>query len=581
MFSNHNGRALFKALNALGGIACVLIGIFLPHLDFIFVFQSPGDDAYKLIQAHWIAAGVISLLVARSNRSGRLSAALLLAWLMLNGWIGGKALLTGDPRLFWTLGFPVLAILNYAQLLVQDEPAGTDEPVQTTPQPSEDEPSIPADVYELKSASPLGAVLGVFQIILTVALQIILMVLFFFYGTLLTRILFEGASLDFSKIPGALGGVFWKLLYIPIIVVAVYSIVFLIQILVEKLALNSAAKDVHDVNRALSLPERKFIEGSLQKLEAYLAEVKYPAAYGWIFWPSVIFLIGAFIVTPLLIVFFEAAFFNAVRISGVPAANVISSLGPAFVGGAVFGFLFGSIFYWALFQWLGMRRPNFGEFLHAKRGWNSMNSEARSLDAYAKILTRFVRKRRYSPDQAFDASQFIRDAFAEFAGFVYKSAIVLGIATVLFTTLDVNWMRVVHTGGIHYSPYLDLRSHDLTLDDVVKVELRCFLYDADDDGERSPGVGYDVVFSNGMRGYLLEDEDDAEVLAKVEAVDAQMRRRGVPFVHAKHAGPVILRGVNGYWPDCRSTVLPKLEADIRPRIAALLRVDSAKSAPEN
>ncbi|MFC2954036.1 hypothetical protein ACFOOP_19020 [Marinicaulis aureus] len=566
-----SGRQFFSAINALGGIACILIGIFLDQIEPIFVSQPPGSDSFVLIQAHWIAIGLFSLIVSASKSTSQFWVSLLFFSLMLNGWLGGKALLVGDPKFSWVLAFPVLSFLNLFQLLAQNGASKDANEIQDDgAEKAVNEPLIPADFYELKSLSPAAAVTGVMHIGIVVALQIVLLVLFFFYGALMVRVIFEGADIDFARIPDVLGGVFWKILYIPVIIILVYSIFFLIQIVIERIAVGSGSAAGEDVNRSLSIQERTFIEKSLQSIDDYISDASFPASYSWLYWSAVLGLIAWFLALPVLVFWLEAEFFNAVEVSGIPEESVISSFGPGFIGGVAFSFLFASTAYWAVFQWLGKRHQRFGEYLHMRCGWNSMNGEPRPLQSYAKIFTRFVRKRRYDPDQQIDPQQFIREAYDEFSGFIYKASVLLGIAAVIFTALDVNWRRIVHTDGLHYSPYFDWRSYDLTLDEIVRVELRCFLFDGDDDEERVPGVGYDAVFSNSMRGYLLEGELNDDLLSKVEAIDAKLRSQGVPVSKAEHAGAVILRGINGYWPDCEERVLPKLDADIRSRVGALL-----------
>lgn len=576
------GGPIFKAFNALGGIACILVGIFLPQLDFIFVSQTPGSDAFTLIQAHWVAVGAISVLISKSKSVNQFWIALLLVWVILNGWLGGKALLVGDGRFLWVLAFPILSLLNYGQFLVQD--GSSDDAIETPDaalEPPTIEPQIPADFHQLKSPSPIEAIHGMIMIIAAVVIQLGLMVGFFFYGALMVRILFEGANVTFARIFDGLGGAVWDIVYIPVIIVVVYSLVVLIQFIVEKTAIGGGSANGDDVNRDLSIHERTFIEQSLQKVKKYIDEAEFPAFYPWLHLPSIISLIAVFIALPLLVVWIEYEFFSAVEIPGIPHEEIIGSMGPAYIGGAMFGFLFGTNIYWAAVQWLGARFRRYGEYLHIRWGWNSMNSEARPLEAYAKIFTRFVRKRRYAPDQSIEPQKFIHDAYDEFGGFLYKVTIVLGIAAVLFTALDVNWRRITHTGGLHYSPYLDFRSYDLSLDEIVRVEVRCFLYGADDHGKRNPGVGYDVVFSNGMRGYYLSNHPDDALLDKVEAIDKELTMRGIPKIRAEHAGPIILRSINGYRSDCRETVLSKFDADIRSRLEGLLQAELPESSPKN
>jgi len=395
----------------------------------------------------------------------------------------------------------------------------------------------------------------------------------------MTRIVFEGMSVDLSRIPEALGDALVKILYIPAVIVLVYSAVFLTQVLLEKFALGSGSSGPDDANRALSVQERRFIGMHLEKIETYLSEAKYPWFYGWFFWPSLVFMMGSIIGFPFLVTVVEAEFFNALDVAGFSEQRVISYLGPAYIGGALFSFLFGCALYWAALQWLGSRYRRFGEYLHSRWGWNSMNTQARPLAAYAKIFTRFVRRRRYHPEQDIEPQQFLFDAFNEFSGLIYKSTIVFAVATVVFTSLDVNWRRIAHVEGFHYSPYFDYRSFDLTLDDIVEIELRCFLYGENDDGERKPGAGYDVVYSNGMRGYLFDSEIDDDLLTKIEAVDAKLSARDIPITRAKHAGRLFLRGIDGYRPDCAETVLPKFEPDIRDRVGALIRIEPDPQSP--
>lgn len=576
----NNGVLFFKALNALAGVACVYVGAFLPQIDTVYVLQSPGEDAYRLIQAHWIAVGVVSLLVARSNQANQFWVSLLMFWLFINGWLGGKALLVMDARFAWVLAFPVTAFLNFFQVLVQDKPVEVEPDAEISElHETQEESPIPADFHELRATSAAGAMRGIFSIIGVVALQIVLLVLFFFYGTLMSRIIFEGSDVDLSKIPDVLGGVFLKILYIPAVIVLVYSVVFLTQVLLEKFALSSGSSGPDDVNRPLSLKERQFIQAHIEKVEAYLSEAKYPWFYGWFFWPSLVVMIGSMIGIPYLVTIFEAEFFNALDVAGFSEQQVITHLGPAFVGGVLFSFLFGVALYWAALQWLGSRYRSFGEYLHSRWGWNSMNTEARPLAAYAKIFTRFVRRRQYEPERYVEPQQFLFDAFNEFSGLIYRSVFVFAVATVVFTALDVNWRRIAHVDGFHYSPYFEYRSFDLTMDEIVEIELRCFLYGEDDDDERKPGAGYDVVYSNGMRATLLGSDVDHERLTKIETVDAILTARDVPIRHAEHAGPFILRGIDGYWPDCAETVLPKFEPDIRDRVGALIRIESPPKSP--
>ena len=322
-------------------------------------------------------------------------------WLIVNGWLGGTALIEGEPRFAWVLVFPIVAFLNYFQLLAQDTMQNDDG---DEPPLLDDVLKIPEDFYEVYASSMHDMMRGFFWVVISVCVQLAAVIGFFFYVTLMSRVIFEGASVNLSIIPEQLLKAFWEILYIPIIVVVVYWGAILIMALFEKLALSSGNSD--DVNRSLALQERHFIQESLERLEVYLPKTDYPAWYGWLIWPSIIVMIGLFIGFPALVVWGEGEFFNAVALSGVPPETVISSMGPAFVGGVIFSFLFGASLYWAVMQWLGARYRRFGEYLHSQWGWNSMNAEARSMQSYAKIFTRFVRRRKYDTEEIVEPKKF-------------------------------------------------------------------------------------------------------------------------------------------------------------------------------
>ena len=177
-----SGKVFFKALNALAGATCIYVGIFLPQIGTVHIFQSPGEDAYRLIQAHWVAVGVVSLLVARSNQTGQFWVSLLMIWVFINGWLGGKALLVMDAKFAWVLAFPVTAFLNFFQVLAQDKPVEAESDDKSFHlQDSLEESSIPEDFHELRTTSAIDAMRGIFSIFAVVAFQIALVVLFFFY----------------------------------------------------------------------------------------------------------------------------------------------------------------------------------------------------------------------------------------------------------------------------------------------------------------------------------------------------------------------------------------------------------------
>lgn len=560
-----------KPLNAFFGIAFIVIGLFLPTFEFVHILQAPGEDAYCIIQGHWILTGVISVWAARSNRNSQLGASLVLMWAIVNIWLAGSALVGKHWSFLWVLSFPALTALNYIQMLQQDNVIDSDGQENSVDDELRDEHSvIPADYFEIHSTNGGGALLGILKIISSITLSIGFIVVFFFYIALIERIIFDGASVVIKNIPSALGGAFYSVLYIIIISAVVYSIVLVAQVFFEKLAIAGGQQTADDTNRALSLEERKFIEKNLYALEEHLESVKYSPFLAFVPWLSIAPMIVLMIGIPSLNVLLQSVFVNPVQLAGLSEETVISKLGPAYIGGVVFGGLFGTGLFWSCLQWLGQRYSSLGEYLHAKSGWNSMNNNPRSIHDYGKIFTRFVRLRRYSADQQIAPREFIFDAFNEHASLVYKSTIVLAVAMCLFTYLDINWRRIAHTGGLHYSGYLEFQSHSLTLSDVKSVKLRCFRFNKGDDGIAKLDTGYVLVFGNNMQMDLLTSEIEDALLNKVEYVDAELQHRDIPFERASRAGDYLFRDRPGFVEDCEDAVLTDYPPEISGRIWGLL-----------
>ena len=560
-----------KALNSALGLVFCAIGLFLPSVEFIRVLQAPGDHAYLLIQGHWIAAGAISIWSAHSKKRSLLNLSVVFIMATVSGFLAVIAILGNHWDFSWIFAFAALSVLNIVQLdadfrladAADKEDAVHDELVT-------DQSKIPPDYFEIRSPGSAGMIHGILNIVLLTVLPAGAVIGVFFYIDLMANVIFHGSEVDLEKVPSDLIADFSSILHIILVSAAVYLIILIIQLIVEKLATTSREQTSDDVNRALSLQERTFIWNHLDKLQDHRKFVKYPRVFVVMYWSSVAAGLVLMIGVPAANAILQVLLFDPVKLAGLSQGVVITALGPAFVGGVVFGVLFGAATSVSIFQWLGKKHPLFGEYLHSKVGWNSMSNKARTIHEYGKIFTRFVRLRRYEPDQLIEPRNFLFDAFNEYAQVTYKVTLWLAVAMCVFTVLDVNWRRVAHTEGFHYSSYLDLRAHDLSLDEVISVKLKCFRFNEDDNGVAQLGTGYVLVFANNIKVDLLGRAIDEEVLAKVEHVDAALRRNDVSFERVKRLGNLLLRDRTGFIAECEDAVSVEHPPQIADRLWGLI-----------
>lgn len=562
---------LLKTLNAFFGIAFIVIGFFLPSFDFVHVLQAPGDDAYLIIQGHWVVSGGLSLFVASSQHKTASAYWATIIWGFLNYWLAGHTIFGQHWDFLWVFALPALTTLNFIQLLKQNEAVHIDEQEDLHLVGQSDEYSeIPPDYFPVNATGSSTALFGIAKLIVGIGFSIAFMSLLFFYMALIEVIILKGARIEFQEIPSSFGTEFYNAILTVVSTAVIYIVLMITQVVFEKLAISDQRQIADDANRSLSLQERKFIEKSLYSLVDYLEAVKFPRWYMFIQWLSIPPMIAFMMAVPMTVIVFQTAFVDSVQLAGLTKDVVIVDSGPALIGGALSGGLFGVGVFWSMMQWLGGRFRSIGEYLHANTGWNSFDNSARAIHDYGKIFTRQVRLRRYTTDHPVDPQQVIFDAFNEHAGVVYKTTIFLAVAMCLFTILDMNWRRVSHIDGFHYSDYLEFQGHDLTLDDVTSVDLRCFRSEADDDGVAKLGVDYVLVFSNHVQSDFLRDEIDGALLSKVEKVDAVLTQRGVPFDQALRQGKFLFRNQEGFMADCEQALADEYEPEIAGRIWRLV-----------
>jgi disulfide bond formation protein DsbB len=561
-----------RLLNGLVGFALIIAAFFIEEIPLIHVEQSPSSDAFRLVQFHLLLSGVVSLLVARSSQNSQIGTSSLLMLVFVNLWIGGAAIFAKDPKVLWVLVFPVSSIINFVQLLAQDSPTWANEKTDAgEPEVDSGEADLISEKFAMVKAPRSGALLRtVLWMTIILPLMIIIPVILLVYGNILKRVIVEGGNLDFSRIGPALQAMGQKLAPIILILVIVYSLVFIVQFIFQRIAAQGGEAENSDVNRNLSDQEQSYIQRSLDALENYISNKEFGVFPRFALVIFYILPVGLLILFPAASVLLEVESFKWLLEKRAGGFEIIAKAGPAFAGTILPMASFGVGIGWASIQYMGAKSQILAEYLHAKAGWNSLNSRERTIGEYALILGRFVRLRRYEIDKPFDPAQFLYATFREFEGLVYKTTAVLGGAAIFFTVADIGWYQLLQPQGVRYSSYLSLDSKVAPLSALDRVELRCFRFGEEGDEEAKLGLGYRLIKKGEFSMEVLLHEDKTpDYLDQLEALDADIRAAGVSMVRAKRAG-IWWPGKSGFKADCKQDVDQEFDTGIAVRLNRLL-----------
>jgi hypothetical protein len=569
-----------RYINGLVGLGLILLGFSLASAPVFGIAQAPGTDAFHLIQFHFLIAGLSSVLVARSERNSQLGVSLSLMLLTVNIWIGGIAIIQGDVEFLWVLIFPVVSILNAVQVFNQDDLVEPDDIEQKEDEAGDNEfiPENFGAITTPQSRSVFGALL---RLAIIIPAMFFAVALAFFYIELLQRVIFETATIDFVRLLAALVALARELWLYAAIYVVVYAGVILVQALTSTVAARSDLILADDANRRLSQRERQYIQSSIEALGDYLEGKSYGAT------PRVLMIvffalpIGLMVGVPVLVLLLEELLAEGVQAHAAKNLVVLLSNGPAYLGGGISSSFFGIGVGWSLIQYIGARNKNVAEYLHAKAGWNSMETRERTLDEHLKILVRFVRLNRLSTDEAFQPSNFVYRAFREREKAVYQVTAVFGLLASVLTVADVHWFQIVHSEGIRYSRYIDFRPNNIGFSELDRVELQCFRYKPDDNGKTKLGVGYvlirdGMVSVNVLRGEALTPE----YLRQVQALDEKIKALGIPIIDAEHSGN-LLGERSGNVENCQEALDSEFDRDIAKRLSSLLLGGTPKFPGKN
>ena len=571
---------ILRAASLLLGAGLVLLGLALPVAAFIDAGHAPGTDALLLIQAHCVLTGALALLPVVWTRRDIFTAAPAMLALGVNAWLGVLVVMAGDPRLYWSLSLAAASAISLAFLFATDakadagDAAGDDD--------AADEAGLVTPDFGARAAqSPLRRAL--FSIgLITLSLAVVSAILFFggIYCQLLKFALIDRTEIDLAALAQNLsgGGASDFLLRVGATLVAtafVYGVLFLAEAAISSVMRKRDQERQADFDRDLSRAERIFLRDALAALLDFVARADLGRGWRGLYVGGVTAVVVMMIAAPLAVVFGEIAAMILLEPGRAGDAEVVFYSDPFLVGGVIGGFFAGTLSFWSLFQIIGARRPEFGAYLYAKTGWNSLSNGPRSPDQFMVDLARFVRGRRLDERAPFDPAAFLSAAFRDHERVVYAAMAWAFLVTAIGTVADVARFRLVDAEGVTYSNYLQFVRKRAALADIDRVDLTCALLAPDDDGDINFRVDYTIVEKGAFQINLLHKwKKDPEQLDRLLDFDARLKAAGVPAVRAESVGWGDKRRP-GFIDTCAAEIGARYDADLAPRLIRLLGSEGA------
>ena len=555
----------------------VIAGFVLTSIPWIEIAQPHGSDAFLLIQCHFILTGLVSIWGASVNERSLVASFSLIA-VGVNGWFTYLALTSGDVSLYWPIIFGFASAINLAYLLKTDIP---EEPKQDIEQlAKKGELGLVTPGFGVVSAGAiltqgLKKIVGMMLVLFAVMLILTLGVIYF---VLLQKAIFEKAAISFREVyirfSGEVGKeiLFETSLYI-FIMAGVFGAYYLLEAFAHAMSRARDAKAVSDVDREFSLDERHYISDALAGLLVYLEGKKFPQRWRILYLVGWLFFFAAMLAAPFAVFILEAAAGGILaEVRGIDN-NPLHYSGPFYFGGVSAAFILGPSLVWSLCQIAGSRFPGFAEYLYARVGWNSMRGGQRQPGDYLKSIARHVRTRRLNIDQPFAPGDFLTAAFREHEHVVHKVSVAFILLTAILTAADLARFELVDNRGVIYSKYFNFQTRYAPFKDIDRIEIRCVLYDPDDDGERKFGFEYILVKDGEFRINLIKNEEFDGAFSRIEALDDQLSDLKIPVVPADNAG-FILWTWPGVTPQCGDEIDERYEPGRATRLKKLLRINS-------
>lgn len=576
-------KEVLRRLNFLIGAAMIVAGLLLAQIPWIHIAQPPASDAFHLIQFHFVLTGLVSIwATVEAERAGALISASLLL-LGVNAWFVFLGLRSGDVHNYWPLALAAASSFNFCYLLATDQPSGSS--IQSAgsneekPAANEEDQGLVVPGY---GAVKNGAYLKLASIKLAIlALSTAFMLFFIFIGSLYIRLLNavigKGAEIDLG----------WLLKYLlsdsgkenltilgfyVLVVVVIFGSVFVMEAISDTIWRREKRAKAPDIDRELSREERNYIRDSFAQLVAYLKGRKYGGNVRGAYVFGATLAMAGFFLLPVAVVIAEWLINGKLEILRAGDTPLIYYSGVVYFGGVAFSALAGGTVVWSLFQWLGARWPELGEYMFARAGWNSMNNRPRTSEELLCVLVRHVRAHMLRIEEAFGPREFLSAAFGERASFIYKATIILSLLTMFFTAADLAHFKLVDENGVSYSKYFRVGSHHVAFEQIDRVELRCNLFRPDKDtGAANLGVSYILVKEGEFRIDLLSNETIQTKLPEIRSLDARLAAANVSFLRSATAG--FLQGDRAsFVPNCAEEIRKRYSPDTAKKLERLLRV---------
>lgn len=557
-------RALLRWLNLSIGVAFIAVAVMLAQFPWIAITQPPGSDAFLIIQFHFFVNGAFALAAAFFRKRGLIVLNFVILSGIANIALALDAIGADDPGLKWPICFVVASLTTIAFLMADERPA----------EPPEGEP-------ENNRASA-----GAFKVLLLTMVVILTTSILLFAGAiyleLLRAAIFDGAAISLQRIfdnlaKGAANDAVMRLVITIVATVAVFAVMSAMASFISRLMNRKYEAAGSDMSRALTPAEEKFAMSSAATLDAYLGARDYEAKWRMLYAIGVFGVIASFIGVPAVLMAGEGLANPLLEASRANAGAPIYYSGAALFGGMVGGFFAGALVFWSIYQYLGARHPEFGEYLFVMTGWNSLESRPRTLDEIMVPFERLLRAGKIDIENPCAPAEFLSMAFRERESFIYKSAALSVVLAALLTAADLSTYQLVDDEGVSYSNYLQFKSARTDLRDLDRVELRCALYRSEDDDKEIVRASYRLVKDGAFKVDLFDRAaEGGDRLARIEALDARLAAIGVERRRDKDAG-IFNKSRPGFIENCAAEISREYDEPLAARLNALLGVDDPAS----
>lgn len=567
--------------------ACILGSLLYVFLAFALISSSLQtalhvEDIVRLLQIHLLLSGVFLFRAARTREASEAGRPLFyifagmavrgIGWgfVLINGFLGLKAMIRLDPQYFWIIGMGLPAYFYLIRVVIEGEDEEDDDDQEELEQNAE--ANLTPDVFLF---DPLGVFLDNFRTAVATSflLPVTCLILWagFFDYEVMSSNLFGGQSVDPAQ---ALSDAFKSmanLWYILIPAIAVLSSVFLLIGGVSGIVQYVERRSAVDANRNLSPTEISVIERALTLIVDYKSQTNFPKSYPVIVIVIVCLMIGLLMLGLAVPMLGEIAIEDA-RKQALEATIEILVYQEGLPYSAIPGLFLGVLTFWSATQWLTSKRPRFAAYMFAKRGWNSSTDEERNNVQLAEAITHLVRIGKYRPTDTMTAEELLLLCFKQRDWFIYRSFFVFAFLTSVVFYLDVHSYSYADTKGMTFSRYHHLDTEHIRYADLSHVDLKCFLYKKDGAGIRRLNLEYRTVTRSGVWLDILTDmkvsRPETIDLSVVEGIHHQITQAKVPVRHAKRS-IIFLPGEPGFREDCMDLVEEKLPTDLAIRVAKI------------